>query len=257
MFFEISKIFNIFVSPISWMLLLLLGAYLCKSGRGRRICVGAFFLVFFLFTDQLFYDWAKRCFVSEFNQSSLSMNKKYRMAVVMGGFASMDRESGQICFEQDQAGRLWEAIRLWKTGKVHQIFISGDATSNIQDDGHCDAPFFLTYMAQFGVPASAFVLEKQAKNTYQNALYVKDILTRAHVAPKQCLLITADTHMKRSLRCFKKVGFEMDYHAVNTFDHKTNYTHRDYYPKWDVAARWQVLMNEMVGDAVYALVGYN
>ena len=48
----------------------------------------------------------------------------------MGGFASMNRETGQMRYEQDRADRLWEAVRLWRNGTIEKILITGDGSYN-------------------------------------------------------------------------------------------------------------------------------
>ncbi|WP_439100111.1 hypothetical protein [Bacteroides finegoldii] len=77
----------------------------------------------------------------------------------MGGFASMNMQTGQMRYEQDRADRLWEAIRLWKKGQIGNILITGDPTSILQEDGTSTRDLFLNYMEELGVPCTAFILE--------------------------------------------------------------------------------------------------
>lgn len=174
----------------------------------------------------------------------------------MGGFASMNRETRQMRYEQDRADRLWEAVRLWRNGTIEKILITGDGTSIVQPDGTSTEKLFLQYMEEMGIPQKVFILEKQALNTRQNTLFTAEILKKENIKGEECLLITSATHMKRSLACFKKTGIHPDYFPVNTYDTPKIINHRTFYPQWEAAIEWQELMNEWIGDRVYQIMGY-
>ena len=135
-------------------------------------------------------------------------------------------------------------MRLWKKGVVERILITGDPTSIIQKDGTSTKELFLNYMEELGVPRSVFLLEQQARNTRENVIYVRSILETERITEEECVLITSVTHMKRSLKCFAKIGIHLDMYPVNT------------YPDWEAAMKWQELLNEQIGDIVYSFVGY-
>lgn len=162
----------------------------------------------------------------------------------------MNRETGQMRYEQDRADRLWEAVRLWRNGTIEKILITGDGTSIVQPDGTSTEKLFLQYMEEMGIPQKVFILEKQALNTRQNALFTAEILKKENIKGEECLLITSATHMKRSLACFKKTGIHPDYFPVNTYDTPKIINHRTFYPQWEAAIEWQELMNEWIGDRV-------
>lgn len=256
MFFELSKLLTLFLSPISWCVLLLIGAFLFKNKRRRKGCLIGCIAVFLVFTNHLFIDYVKYQTVKEYSAVRIDTTKQYKIAIVMGGFASMNKETGQMRYEQDRADRLWEAVRLWRKGKAERILITGDPTSVIQADGSSTAELFLTYMEEMGVPREALVLEQQARNSRENAIYTAEVLNGSGVRDSECVLITSATHMGRSLKCFAKAGMHPDFLPVNTYDKPTNINHRAFYPDWEAAVKWQELINEWMGDAVYRIMGY-
>lgn len=256
MFFELSKLLNLFLSPISWIILLLIGVFLIKNRSRRKGCLISCIVVFALFTNTLLVDYVKYQTVRKYNTPSFNTTKIYKLAIVMGGFASINQETGQMRYEQDRADRLWEAVRLWKEGKVERILITGDPTSITQPDGSSTAKLFLNYMEKIGVPPEAFVLEQQARNTQENAAYTAQMLKEMKLQDKDCLLVTSVTHMERSLKCFAKQERHPDYLSVNTYDRPTNINHRAFYPEWKAAMKWQELMNEWIGDLTYRMMGY-
>ena len=257
MFFELSKFLNFFlISPISWMFILLIGVCLCKRKRWKRVCLICCITVFIVFTNKALVDYVRFLVVKEHSTAVISPGKEYELAIVMGGFASMNKETGQMKYELDRADRLWEAVRLWKNGKVKRILITGDPTSMIQPDGTSTKELFLQYMEEMGIPRKTFILEQQARNTRENAIFTEEILKKEKTEDKGCLLITSACHMKRSLACFGKTGIHPDYMPVNRYDAPTNINHRVVYPQWEAAIEWQELMNEWLGDLVYRIMGY-
>lgn len=258
MFFEISKFLRFFlVSPISWMAILVVAVLWVKRKRVRRILLGVAAAVFLVFTNNMLVNYVRFRMTRQYaHTAALTEGKTWRVAIVMGGFGSMNRETGQMTYVEDRADRLWEAICLYREGRVRQILITGDPTSIVEDDGSSTAELFLRYMEQLGVDREAFILEQQARNTRQNAVNTAALLKQKSIAGRECLLITSATHMDRSVRCFAKVGVRPDVMAVNLPDPPSHINHRAFYPEWAAAVKWETLLNEKIGDLAYRLMGY-
>lgn len=238
------------------MFILLAGFCLFKRKPWRKACLIGCISVFTIFTNRLLADYVKYRTVKNYSTGVISPDKRYELAIVMGGFASMNKDTGQMRYELDRADRLWEAVRLWRSGKVKRILITGDATSMILPDGSSTKELFVRYMEEMGIPEATFVYEQQARNTHENARFTAEMLKREIIGDEDCVLITSATHMKRSLGCFAKAGIHPDYLPVNTYDAPTNINHRAFYPQWEAAIVWQELMNEWIGDAAYRIMGY-
>lgn len=257
MFFELSKFLNFFLTPVTWVILLLLGTFVWKNRRGRRICLAGAVLVFVVFTNGLLADYVLGAKAGEYGAARLRDGRRYRVAVVMGGFGFMNQERGQMRYGGDKADRLWEAVRLYKMGRVEHILITGDGTSCVNNKGDSTADLFLTYMEQMRVPRATFILEQKARNTRENAVYTTEILKELDIRDRECVLITSAMHMKRSLGCFAKVGWAPDFFAVGVYSPPDEVTHRSFYPSWEAAVKWQEILNEWVGDCVYKIKGYS
>lgn len=256
MFFDLSKLLNFFLSPITWVIFFLLGFFLLKKRRVRLFCLCGAILCFVVFTNSLLLEYVRAENAGVYGKTCSQEEKKYRVAIVMGGFASMNKETGKILYSGDRGDRLREAIRLFQMGKVERILITGDETSFMHDNGESTAELFLTYMEQMEIPRDSFLLEQKARNTRENALNTAMLLTEAGIKDCECLLITSATHMKRSLGCFAKVGLVPDYFSVNVYDFPSEINHRSFYPSWEVAVKWQEILNEWVGDVAYKMKGY-
>lgn len=212
--------------------------------------------MFLFFTNPYIIEYIKYRQTAKYISQKLIDNKVYDAAVVMGGFSKVNPETGNVSFTEGRAERLWEAVRLYKLGKIRKILITGDSSTLIMPDGSSNTDSFLKYMEDFGIPREAFVLEQNAKNTRENALFSKEILEKTGLDKDNILLITSALHMDRSLAAFKKVGMTPDYYAVGVYSPPGEFTHRSLYPRWKAATEWEELFNEIIGKLSYRGAGY-
>jgi uncharacterized SAM-binding protein YcdF (DUF218 family) len=89
-------------------------------------------------------------------------------------------------------GRVEEGVRLFRDRRAHWLFLVGvDPTVRKSD----------LYRPQNGDPSSEnVVLEKQSRNTLENAMYGRDLIVEHNV--RTVLLITSRYHLKRSAILF-------------------------------------------------------
>lgn len=121
MFFELSKFLNFFlISPISWIFLLLI-SFACAKKTLEKDIPGQQYRHIYNFHQQGIGGLCKVSNCKKYSAIAVAPEKRYKLAIVMGGFASMNRETGQMRYEQDRADRLWEAVRLWRNGTIEKI----------------------------------------------------------------------------------------------------------------------------------------
>lgn len=257
MFYEIAQFFKIFlVSPLTWMAVTLVAGLTVKSRRWRIGLLAATGAMFLFFTNTALVDAAKRSLSGRYIVPSMQPGKKYDTVIVLGGFAGMNPETGAVTYVNDAADRLWEAVRLWREGRVGRILITGDGTIS-PVNGYDPEPQFLDYMEEMGVPRNVFIAEKRALNTRQNAEYSIAMLDSLGLTDRDCLLLTSAIHMDRSLKCFAKFGWHPDYYPTSIPSPAIGITHRTFYPRWEAATRWEAIINEVVGKVIYKISGYN
>ncbi len=257
MFFEISKLLHILVSPITWILLLVLGAVWFQRWLILRFfCISTAILFFFIFTCPVLQEWVCYQLSSGYRQPSWRNQHVYETAIVMGGFGKMNAHTGSLVSTGKTSDRLWEAVRLYRLGKVKKILITGDSSIDEKVTPHA-RELFLTYMAQQGVSPIDFILENQARNSYENAVYSIQLLKERGQTDRDCLLITSSSHIKRSLECFASQGWHPDWFPAGVPDAPSNITHRSFYPQWETAIEWQSLFHEWLGNMVYRWKGYS
>ncbi|MGC8901746.1 MAG: YdcF family protein [Fervidobacterium sp.] len=112
--------------------------------------------------------------------------------VVLGG--GIDQYSGSIEIGKHTLRRLYTAVELYKK-KPRKILVTG----GIIDKGVPEALVMRDVLLNFGIPNEDIIVEKNARNTYENAKYTYQILGDVPIT-----LVTSTLHMKRSLIVFKK-----------------------------------------------------
>lgn len=253
MFFEIAQFLKFFiVSPITWMLTTLILGLVLKRKILTRLFLSLSVVLFVAFTNTWIVDHVMILMVKN-HSTPVVTQKHYKVAIVMGGFSSINSETGKLTYIYDRADRLWEAVRLYREGMIDNILITGDPSTALDDNGNTTAPQFLQYMSGFGVPASVFILEQKALNTLQNALFTVDILQRENISSDSCLLITSAIHMRRALYVFEKHSISLDYIPVSVPQNTVSFNHRSFYPRWETAVKWEQIFNELIGNVVYQL----
>ena len=97
---------------------------------------------------------------------------------------------------EDAFKRLIAAYKLYKE-KARPIVVSGYSVM----EQFSEAKVMKNFLEYFGVPSRVIITEGHSRDTYENALRVKEI-----VGNKTICLITSAYHMERAIYLFSKVG---------------------------------------------------
>lgn len=125
--------------------------------------------------------------------------------VVLGGVINptLSRIYGaiQISESAERVIVIPELARAYPNARI--VFSGGDA-SLFADHGR-EADYLYPLLDTFGVPRERVILENRSRNTYENAVFTKEL-----VKPKpgeRWLLVTSAAHMPRAMGVFRKAGF--------------------------------------------------
>ena len=104
----------------------------------------------------------------------------------------------------EEAARVLEAVRVFRLIEPAWIISSG---GNPEPDevGEPSGVTMKSELVRFGVPASRIRLEAASRNTHDEAVLVTPMLRELGAA--QVVLVTAETHMPRSLGAFRAQGW--------------------------------------------------
>ena len=253
MFFVVSKLFSFITDPTFWIVVCFVVSIVLKKRLWKRIA--------FIFGISLFVLLGNGALISLVEQrwvrnvvKPLPSEIVYEYALIQGGFGDFNSATGRTqVFEE--AERLIEPIRLYHSGRVRKLFITGDGSfSNFNKKFPESKQVFLKYLESLGVHGNDIVLDSEARNTRQSALRTKELLGEAFDG-KNSLLVTSAIHMPRALKCYCKAGmnpipyatsvpgpYEMD---ITNFNIGSNNLYR-----------WQKLIHEWLGLIAYLIAGY-
>lgn len=259
MFYFFSKTIYYFITPAGWLFCTLLAAYFLKDARLRRRFTGISLMLFWLagngfLTNELLKGW-------EIGPQPVPQKTDgIRVGVVLtggmiNGLADVKPVRPVLGHEADRVG---QALWLYKNGYIQKILISGGQgnllfqTPAINDEGQMVAAFLQTA----GVPASDIVLERNSKNTRENAAFSQPILAR-QFNTNRCVLITSAWHMRRAMACFAKEGMIVTPFPTGFLAEKTSHSLGNYLLPNEKSFNdtfW--VLREVVGYLTYWVVGY-
>jgi uncharacterized SAM-binding protein YcdF (DUF218 family) len=253
MFFILSKALLFLITPIFWLGLALFLMIFLKNELWKKRMKWMSIGLFVFFSNSVIFSLF--CGIWEVPGTKISDVKQHDVAIVLGGMSDYNSDLDELTIHR-QADRIFQAITLYKTGKVKKILISGDS-GYITDRGLHEARQMKSILVKWGFPPEDILTEERSKNTHENAVESAKVLKK-HKELKSYLLVTSGTHMKRSMACFKKEGLNCTPFSTDLLTNQTGSFHWDQYiiPNMDNFSYWNKLFKEMTGYVVYSLSGY-
>jgi len=247
MFFFFSKILEFFIYPLTWILACLIaGLIIKKQPLKKRLLIASAILLLIFTNDFLLNQFASRW---DIHTSDLKRSDNYSCAIVLGGFSSEGKD-GKFLFNVS-ADRFIQGLKLFSTGKVSHILISG-GNGTLISDGMPESDWVKTQLKLFNVPDSCILIENRSRNTIENAAFTKPILQKAGLKAPY-LLVTSGFHMRRSLGIFKKEQINVIPYPCNYMAGMGNTSPADFVPDGGALVLWDVYIKEVVGMLVNKL----
>jgi uncharacterized SAM-binding protein YcdF (DUF218 family) len=256
MFFVLSKILGYFLSPLFWILALLIIAFFIKK---RKLLARRLFLIsiimFLFFSNRFISDEFMRRWEIEYTDTA-KLASSYDVGIVLGGgIVTYDHLYKRNIFRMS-SDRFLQALELYKTGRIKKMLFTGGPGNLIYKDQY-EASFIKNYLINIGVPDSVILVDSLSDNTHQNAIYSKNILAKYYPNGGKYLLITSAKHMRRSLACYKKEGFDVDVYPTNKISGRRHYNIEYLFiPQLDSFQCWSDYLHEVVGYLTYKIMGY-
>jgi uncharacterized SAM-binding protein YcdF (DUF218 family) len=256
MFFVLSKVLAFLLKPLNLMVGAALYGLFTKNQFRKRRAFTVLIIMLLVFTNPwLANELARRWETGERSPSGIT--EPYEVGILLGGYTDMPTVGapGVLSFTRS-VNRLTGALALYQTGKIRRILLSGGSGRLVGRENN-ESAVVREYLLQIGVPDSVIWVEGRSRNTWENALYSKEIVD-ARAPGARCLLITSAWHMRRAEACFEKVGLHCDAFGTDFFVEKDlgNKLHW-VQPTWRALMKWDFLLKEWVGWGVYKLKGYN
>jgi len=177
--------------------------------------------------------------------------------IVLGG--AEDRLVGtarQVQALNEAAERLVEAAMLARRFPEAKIAFSGGKAGILYKTG-TEAEGAESLLTALGVPEDRLILEDESQDTYENARFLKEKLTRdGELGPgKRWLLITSAYHMPRAIGAFRQAGFEVEAWPVDYRSRGKDDLARPFDKVSEGLRRVDVASREWAGLLAYWLTG--
>lgn len=254
MFFYLSKILLFLISPFAWFIIATgIFFFWPKPVYKKRAKVAAIIL-FLVFSNPFIYN--EFCRKWEIHGTPYEKVGHYEVGIVLGGMSEYNNDIHTISLRRG-GDRIWQAITLYKMKKIGKILISGDS-GNLTDQGLHEASQMKEVLISWGIPEKDIIAETVSRNTHENAVETKKLLTISYPHIKKCLLITSGTHMRRARACFAKEGLICDTYSTDLYTgpERTFFWDQLLVPNVSVFSDWNILIKEWVGYVTYDITGY-
>jgi len=150
--------------------------------------------------------------------------------------------------------RVRKAAQLYRAGKGQVVVVTG-GNQPWSPLAEPEARSIKTLLVEWGVPASAILLEDRSRNTYENAVNSGELLKDLDCV--RTSLVTSAAHMKRSVGVFAKQGIDVfpvsaDVRVIEN----PRLTILDFLPDADALNMTSDAIREWIGRGAYRIQGW-
>lgn len=246
MFLTLSKTLDLFVAPVTWVLILTMaaawGAYRHHPALARSAPLGAALLLF-LFSWPPVADALARELESSAT-TTMSASNTYDVVVLLGGVlnASSTPSTPEYSESVDRLLAVYDVLRL---DRARHVIITSDAE---------EASVLANQLAVWGVARDRIVIDTQSRNTHENALRSAEII-RDH-SWSRILLVTSALHMARAAGCFRAAGLTFDTLPVDRLASAPGIKRLRLAPRAEALVLSTAALREATGRVMYRAAGY-
>ncbi len=254
LFFYASKILEFLLSPLSWIVILLLLAVFIKNKRKSQRCFKWSVALLLLFSNPFIINLVMHQWEVPATKID-SLSQTYDAAIMMGGAIRYVNSQMERPVFGSGADRYMQALELYYQGKVKNIIITSGSGSLVYDKIK-EADLLKDQMVRTGIDPKHIIAENESRNTYENAKFTSDIIRKTHLKGP-FVLVTSAFHMRRSVLCFRKQGVEVIPFSVDQHSGSIMVTpDKLLIPSIEALLDWDLLLHEWFGILIYKVMGY-
>ncbi len=249
MFFLLSKVLDFVLLPTVWLLALLGLALLARQPRRWLVAALALFLLATnpLVVNELLLAWERP------PVPLAALPRHADAAVLLTGITQVHKSPHDRVYLGFGADRLTSALWLYRAGRVRRIIVSGGSGA-VLATAHTEADDLTTLLRLAGVPNSAIIREDKSRNTRENALFTKPLLTPDM---DTLVLVTSAFHQRRAMGCFAKAGLHpIGFPAGYRSSDRSLAPDAWLVPSAEALANFSLLTHEVAGWLMYKALGY-
>jgi len=251
-FLPLSKSLDVLVAPLTWAVALALLGFLLRRRRVRLaagLTLSSVAVLVFFSLEPVAGTLVRR---SESGaHRTFTPGTTYDAVIVLGG-GIIDEEASSRSGQREltePVERILRAAELLKSGEARMVLLSGASRTGLPSE----AESLAAWLREQGIDADRIVVEGRSRNTHENAVQSARIVSAR--GWKRLLLVTSAWHAPRALASFRAVGLEPDVLPVD--HHATDGSSEGFFPRAAALAVSTAMLHELVGRAVYRILGYS
>lgn len=246
MFYVLSKLLDVFLSPLTWALVFCLASFVRRYERWTRWAPAAAAGLLYLFSTG-FVSNALLRHLERSATRTMRAGVVYDAAILLGGPVSHGAmQTWNVPSYNDSVERLLVTFDLLRNGRARSVIVSGGRID--ADDPIVEAQVLGKQLEDWGIERERIILEDRARNTRENATESKRIATERHF--QTLLMVTSARHVPRALDSFRRVGLELDTLPVD-FRSTDKWSFRNLLPRSDDLDTSVQALREILGGWIY------
>jgi len=201
---HLSKLLPDIVSPLGLVLSLLLVSLLLRKRHKLRTAASLLAVVVLVFFSlPLTSNFLVATLENRYPPIPIAQLPESDVLVLLGGSVKLPMAGMERAELGPSGDRLALTSSIYKAGKVKKILISA---GNLFRPDHLEseAEYTAKILSEWGIPRHDMILEEESGNTYENALYTKQLLKSEEA--DSVLLVTSSLHMPRARALFCAAG---------------------------------------------------
>ncbi|MBI5328025.1 MAG: YdcF family protein [Deltaproteobacteria bacterium] len=251
--FVISKIFQALLLPPAILLLIISFGFLIIRRQpriGRCFILTGFFL-FYLLSIRLVSDFLILPLESTFPpfKGPLSINSASAVVILGGGVTDLSWLGVSPQPSRASLSRLIYGLTLYRQIPGSTLVISG-GSGDFEKQNISEADAMKEWAIALGVEAKNIIVEKNSRNTSENATEVKRI-----IKDKKPILVTSAYHMKRAAAMFKKTGMDVTPAPTDYINERKGVSFYSFIPQTRHLLTSTMALSEYMSLIWYKLVG--
>ncbi len=257
MFFILSKIFAFCIKPIVWIIACFLLSFFLKNEKRKKSFFLTGLILLLLLTNDAVFQGIVQWWEPE-PVAIKDLEKKYDFIILLGGYSDFQTAMGKSEFQLGLKGgnRLITALNLYKKGIGTKIILTG-GSGKLLGDKYGEAEYVAPFLKTLGLPDSSYIVENKSRNTWENAVFSKQIVDSLQ-KNASCLLVTSALHMPRSKACYDKAGLPTTIYPTDYYSQRSDNLFKLFFePSSSKLYAWEALIHEWIGVITYKIKGYN
>ena len=243
----LNKLLPIFVLPIGFAFLLLLGALLWRKIWPAVLAVAVLYVASMPIVGNNLLGWLE----TRHPAVAIAQVEKADAIVVLGGIFGPQVKAGYLANLAESSERLEAGIVLHQTGAAPWLVFTGgripwEGRDKVEGEDSRDAA-----LAR-GVPEEAIVVTREIGNTSDEARAIRDLMRER--GWKRIILVTTAWHMPRSAWLFRKAGVDCVIFPVDfRHDPLRKITPLEFLPSAYALANTETTLRELYGNLFYRI----